>query len=329
MTTHAIPRPLTDTGPTTRGGARPVRTTAVLIILLTAQLMAILDSNIVNVAGATIRTDLHASGSGLQLIIAGYTIAYAVVLITGARIGGMLGHRRVFLAGLATFTLASLACGLADDSAMLIGFRLAQGAGAAFMIPQVFSMIQRHFAGAARVRALGRYAAVIAIGVVAGQVLGGVLVAADLWGTGWRPVFWINVPLGIGLFVAGTRLLPRDTETDARRLDIGGLLTLMATVLALVVPLVFGHEEGWPAWCFASLAGSVLLFAAFVAVQRRAVAPLMPGRVVRAHGMLPALGAMFLMMTSYSGYLFAIALHLQTALHYSPLRAGLTFVPMA
>jgi EmrB/QacA subfamily drug resistance transporter len=312
-----------------RATDRPLRTTAVLVVLLTAQLMAVLDVNIVNVAGATIRSSLHTSGAGLQLVIAGYTIAYAVALITGARIGGIVGPRRVFLGGLVTFTAASLACGLAGDSAMLIAFRVVQGAGAAFMIPQVFSLIQRHFAGPARVRALGRYAAVIALGVVAGQVLGGVLVDANLWGTGWRPIFWINVPIGIGLLFAGSRLLPADTDRDRRPLDIGGLITLMATVLALVVPLVFGHEEGWPIWCWLSLAASAVLFTAFAAVQRRATAPLIPARVVRARGMLAALGAMFLMMTAYSGYLFAIALHLQTALHYSPLRAGLTFVPMA
>jgi len=320
---------LTLTKPVSTGVAQPVRTTAILIVLLTAQLMAVLDANIVNVAGATIRTDLHASGAGLQLIIAGFTIAYAVSLITGARVGGIAGHRRVFLAGLAAFTAASLACGLADTSTGLIAFRFVQGVGAAFMIPQVFSLIQRHFTGPARARAIGRYAAVIAGGVVAGQVLGGVIVDADLWGTGWRPVFWINVPIGAILLVAGARVLPRDEAAEPRRLDVGGLTTLMATVLALVVPLVFGHDQGWPLWSWLSLAGSVALFTAFMAVQRRVQAPLMPARVVRAPGMLAALGAMFLMMTAYSGYLFALALHLQTALHYSPMRAGLTFVPMA
>jgi MFS family permease len=157
-----------------------------LVVLLTAQMMSILDVNIVNVAGATVRADLHASGAGLQLVVAGYMIAYAITLITGARIGGIFGLRRTFLTGLTAFTFASLACALAGDTAMLITFRFVQGVGAAFMIPQVFSLIQRHFTGATRVRALGYYSAVIAGGVVLGQVLGGLLVDADLFGTGWR-----------------------------------------------------------------------------------------------------------------------------------------------
>ncbi len=308
---------------------RPVRLGAVLAVLLAAQLMAILDVNIVNVAGATIRADLRASGAGLQLVIAGYLISYAVLLITGARLGGLLGYRRAFLAGLATFTAASAACGLAASTGELIAFRFVQGVGAALMIPQVFSLIQRLYEGAARARALGLYAAVVAGGVVAGQIAGGVLVDADLWGTGWRPVFAINVPIGIVLLVVGLRVLPRDVPVAGRRLDLPGLAALGAAVLALVVPLVLGHQQGWPAWCWVSLAVAVAMFGVFVAVQRRVAHPLMPGRVFRAPGLLPALGAIFFMMLAWGGYLFSVALHLQAGLGWSPLRAGLTFVPMA
>jgi MFS family permease len=320
---------LTRTETSSRSATRPASPAAVLAVLLTAQLMAILDVNIVNVAGATIRTDLHTSGAGLQLVIAGYMISYAVLLITGARLGGMLGYRRAFLAGLATFTAASAACGIAASTAELVTFRFVQGAGAALMIPQVFSLIQRLFQGAARASALGRYAAVVAGGVVAGQIVGGALVSADLWGTGWRPVFAINVPLGAALLAVGARVLPRDLPGAGRRLDLPGLTALAVAVLALVVPLVLGHQLGWPAWCWLSLAGAVVAFGAFVAVQRRVAHPLMPGRVFRAAGLLPALGALFFMMLSWGGYLFSIALHLQAGLGYSPLRAGLAFVPMA
>lgn len=309
--------------------ARPVKLTGLLTILLLAQLMAILDASIVNVAGASIRRDLGTGGPGLQLVIAGYLISYSVLLITGSRIGARFGARRVFLIGLAGFTLASLACGLAVTTAELVAFRLVQGATAALMIPQVFSIIQRRFAGEARARAIGRYGAVIAGGIVAGQILGGVLVSADLFGAQWRPVFWVNVPVGAVLLAFGVRLLPRDAPDPTRRLDLPGLLTLALAVLAFVLPLVFGHEEGWPAWCWISLVGSALLFTGFAAVQRRSAAPLMPGRLFRVAGLVAAIGALFLMMMSYGGYSFAVALHLQTALHYSPLRAGLTFVPMA
>ncbi len=182
-----------------------------LAVLLAALFMALLDVFIVNVAAPTIGTELHASGADLQLVIAGYTITYSVLLITGARLGDRLGHARVHLAGLALFTAASLACGLAQGSTELIVFRLIQGSGSALMIPQVLSLIQRHFVGEARMRALGVYSAVIArCGAAAGQILGGVLVSADLFGTSWRPVFLVNVPVGVVLLVLGRRVLPRD-----------------------------------------------------------------------------------------------------------------------
>ncbi|HKS98078.1 MAG TPA: MFS transporter [Rugosimonospora sp.] len=321
MTTVHAPAPVRT------GAPGPVRTGPLLTILLLGQFMAILDVSVVNVAIPTIRTDLHASGAGLQLVVAGYTIAYAMLLITGARLGDRLGHRRIFLTGLAVFTTASLACGLAGSTRLLIGFRLVQGAGAALMVPQVLSLIQRHFPPAARARALGRYAAVIASGVIVGQVVGGALVGADLWGTGWRPVFLVNVPIGLAVLVAGLRLLPADSGEPGRGLDLPGLVTLSAAVLLFVVPLVLGREEHWPVWGWVCLGASAALLAVFVPVQRRAAAPLVPGRVLRAPGMLPALAAIFATMAGYGGYLLSMALHLQVGLGYSPLRAGLTFVP--
>ncbi|MGW4274432.1 MFS transporter, partial [Streptomyces seoulensis] len=181
-----------------------------LATVLAAQFMALLDVFIVNVAAPTIGADLHASGADLQLVIAGYAITYSVLLITGARLGGRFGPGRVHLAGLALFTAASLACGLAPGITELIVFRLVQGAGAALMIPQVLSLIQRAFTGEARVRALGAYSAVLAVGAAAGQIMGGALVAADLFGTGWRPVFLVNVPVGAVLLAVGRRVLPRE-----------------------------------------------------------------------------------------------------------------------
>lgn len=192
------------------GTARRPPAGLLLGIILTAQFMALLDVFIVNVAAPTIGSDLHASGAGLQLVIAGYTIAYAVLLITGARIGDLWGHRRVLLTGIALFTAASLACGLAQSTGELIGFRFAQGAGSALMVPQVLSLIQRNFTGEGRLRALSVYSAVLASGAAVGQSLGGVLVSADLFGAGWRPVFLVNVPIGLALLVLAPRVVPRD-----------------------------------------------------------------------------------------------------------------------
>ncbi|AUG77188.1 MFS transporter [Kitasatospora sp. MMS16-BH015] len=303
------------------------------MLVLTGQFMAVLDISVVNVAVPTIRTDLHATGAGLQLVIAGYTIAYAVLLITGARLGARYGYGRLFRYGLAGFTAASLACGLAPDTGSLIGFRLAQGVGAAVMVPQVMSLVQQTFTGAARTRALGFYSAVLAGGMAVGQVVGGLLVSADLLGTGWRPVFLINVPIGAVLLVAGRRLLPTLPGDRSRGFDVPGLVVLAAAIGTLVVPLVLGHELGWPAWGWVLLGLSALLFALFAVVERRIAArggqPLVAGRVLRSLGLLPAAGAIFLIMAGFSGFMFAFALHQQAGLAHSALRAGLLSGPVA
>ncbi|WP_225837076.1 MFS transporter [Streptomyces sp. NK08204] len=298
--------------------------------------MAVLDVFIVNVAAPTIGSDLDASGADLQLVIAGYTISYSVLLITGARLGDRLGHGRVHLAGLALFTAASLACGLAQGSTELIVFRLVQGVGAALMIPQVLSLIQRTFTGEARVRALGVYSAVLAVGAAAGQVVGGVLVSADLFGTGWRPVFLVNVPVGAVLLVLGRRILPLGgsaKEERARTLDLPGLVLLAAAVSLLTVPLVLGQEEDWPLWSWLSLAGAVVLFALFCGYEaglaRRGGAPLIAPRVLRHPGMGLAVFRVLAVMSVNAGFLFALTLHVQGGLGYSALRAGLSFAPTA
>ncbi|MEV3991184.1 MFS transporter [Streptomyces sp. NPDC049837] len=319
-----------------KDGGTDNRPRLLLGVVLAAQFMALLDTFIVNVAAPTIRTELAASGAALQLVVAGYTIAYAVLLITGARLGDLLGHRRMYLGGLALFTVSSLACGLASGSGQLIAFRLAQGAGAALLIPQVLSLIQRHFTGEGRVRALGAYSAVLATGAAAGQVVGGVLVGADLFGTGWRPVFLVNVPIGLVLLVLGVRVLPRDRREvpgRARRLDLPGLVLLAAAVSLFTVPLVLGQERDWPAWAWASLAASAVLFVAFCAYEsrlaRRGGAPLIAPRVLRIPGMGLAVVRIAVVMGVNAGFLFAMTLHFQGGLQYGALRAGLTFAPTA
>ncbi|MFE9097702.1 MFS transporter [Streptomyces sp. NPDC007264] len=304
--------------------------------MLTAQFMALLDVFIVNVAVPTIGSGLHASGAGLQLVVAGYSVSYAVLLITGARLGDLLGHRRVHLAGLAVFTAASLACGLAGSTGQLIAFRLVQGAGSAVMIPQVLSLIQRHFTGEARAKALGVYSAVLATGAAAGQVLGGVLVSADLFGTGWRPVFLVNVPVGALLLAVGGRVLPRDDARALERsrgLDLPGLVLLGAAVSLLTVPLVLGQDEDWPLWSWLCLAAAVVVFALFCGYEsrfaRRGGAPLIAPRVLRHPGIGLAVFRLLAVMAVNGGFLFSLTLHVQGGLGHSALRAGLTFAPTA
>ncbi|WUU18664.1 MFS transporter [Streptomyces sp. NBC_00663] len=296
--------------------------------------MAMLDVFIVNVAAPTIGSELHASGAELQLVVAGYTITYAVLLITGARLGDRFGPGRAHLAGMALFTAASLACGLAQGATELIVFRLVQGAGSALMIPQVLSLIQRNFVGEARVKALGAYSAVLAVGAAAGQVFGGVLVSADLFGTGWRPVFLVNVPVGVVLLVVGGRVLPRGGGSGRRRgLDLPGLVLLGTAVSLFTVPLVLGQEQDWPLWSWLSLAAAVVLFAVFCRFEsrlaRRGGDPLIAPRVLRHPGMGLAVLRIMAVMAVNGGFLFLLTLHLQGGLGYSALRSGLTFVPTA
>jgi MFS family permease len=307
-----------------------------LLVLLAGQFMALLDVTIVNVAMPTIGRSLHASGAELQLVVAGYTVSYAMLLITGARMGDLYGRRRMFLAGVAIFTLASLICGIAPGIEVLIGARFVQGAGAAAMMPQIMSVIQVRFEGAARARALSAYTAVLSSGFVAGQVIGGALVTANLFGDAWRPVFLVNVPIGLAVLALVPRLVPRDVPgrgSTGRRLDLAGLAIAVPAVFALVLPLMLGHQENWPWWVFACMALGLILAVAFVGVERRIADrggdPLLNLAVLRAPGLVPGLVAVAVLMITYGGFLFSFALHLQAGLGDSALRAGLTFAPCA
>ncbi len=308
-----------------------------LIVLLAGQFMALLDVTIVNVAMPTIGRSLHATGAELQLVVAGYTVSYAMMLITGARLGEEYGRRRVFMAGVAVFTLASLTCGIAPGAGVLIGARFVQGAGAAAMMPQIMSVIQLRFDGAARARALSAYTAVLSSGFVAGQVIGGVLVTANLFGQTWRPVFLVNVPIGLAVLALVPRLVAGEPGPlpgqHRRQLDLAGLGIAVPAVFLVVLPLMLGHQEDWPSWVFGCIGLGLVLAAAFVGVERRIAHrggdPLLNLAVLRAPGLVPGLAAVAVLMITYGGFLFSFALHLQAGLGDSALRAGLTFAPCA
>lgn len=304
-----------------------------LIVLLAGQFMALLDVTIVNVAMPTIGRSLHASGAELQLVVSGYTVSYAMMLITGARLGDLYGRRRMFVTGVAIFTLASLACGLAPGIGVLIAARFVQGAGAAAMMPQIMSVIQVRFDGPARARALSAYTAVLSSGFVAGQVVGGVLVTADIAGQTWRPVFLVNVPIGLLVLAMVPRVVPADRPSGTRRLDLVGLVIAVPAVFLIVLPLMLGHQENWPGWVFLCMGAGAVLAVVFVVVERRLAArggdPLLNLAVLRASGLVPGLVAVAVLMITYGGFLFSFALHLQGGLGDSALRAGLTFAPCA
>ena len=313
--------------PTTR-----THTGRLLAVLLIAPFMAQADATIANVAAPSIHADLHTSGAELELVIGGYLIAFAVLLITGARLGQTHGYRRVFLLGVGVFTGASLLCGLAPGPIVLIASRVVQGAGAALMFPQALTGIQLTFEGAERVRAIGLYAVALSIGAVAGQVLGGVLVSADVLGLGWRAIFFVNVPVGAAVLVAGARHLPveRAGRRAARRVDVAGVATLSVAVLLVVVPLVLGRAEGWPAWTWLSLAASVPAFAGFVAAERRVRtrggAPLVSLDAMAPRPVSSGMLAVAAATSTYYGLLFTLSLYLQQGLGRSALVSGLTLV---
>ncbi|MBO3677511.1 MFS transporter [Streptomyces sp. NEAU-YJ-81] len=304
-----------------------------LIVLLAAQFIANVDTAIANIAAPSIQTDLHASGGETGLVVSGYVATYAVLLVIGARLGATHGHRRIFLLGMAVFTATSLACALAPGPGLLIAARIAQGAGAALMVPQVLSGIQLHFAGEQRLRALGYYAIALSGGAVAGQTLGGVLIAADIHGTSWRPIFLINVPAGLLILAAAMRFMPGDAKGRHTRpldLNLRGMLTLSAAVTLLIVPLLLGAERGWPTWTWVCLAASVPVLVVFHLGQRRLAAsggrPLIAEEVIREPAVRWSLLAHGVTTMTYFALLFVLANYLQDGLGRGPAYAGLAMV---
>jgi MFS family permease len=314
--------------PRTRGGAA-----AGLVIVLAGQAMATMDGSIIAVAAPSLHASINASGAELQLVVAIYTMAFAATVVTGARLGDTLGRRRAFTSGLAAFTLASLVGGLAPNPSVLIGARALQGAAAALMTAQVLSIIQVQFEGERRARAIGAYSMILAVGVAAGQVLGGLLLSAHLTAAPWRPALLLNVPLGVLLIAGSLRALPATEAAARERLDVGGAALLAAALLALIAPLSLGREYGWPAWIWPCLGAFGLVAAAFVARERRLSAgdgrPLLELGLLRVPGLAGGVAAVLLIMACYSGFLLALTLHLQTALRFSPLHAGLIFATYA
>jgi EmrB/QacA subfamily drug resistance transporter len=302
-----------------------------LAVLLVAPFMAQADVTIANVATPSIQADLGASGAALELMIGGYLIAFAVLLITGARLGQAHGYRRAYLAGIGVFTLASLLCGLAPNATVLIAARVLQGAGAALMFPQTLSGIQLNFTGARRTRAIGFYAIALSAGAVVGQILGGALISANLAGSQWRAIFLVNVPVGLVAIAAAARRLPADDRRASRGIDLVGLVTLSASLVLIVVPLILGRAEGWPAWTWVCLAASLPALRMFLVAQREVAArggsPLVNVQVIAQSPVSWGLLTLMTATGTYYSLLFTLAQYLQRGLGRSALVSGLTLVP--
>lgn len=333
MTETITSRPV-RTGPSgTAPSASPALGGLGLFTVLLGAALPLVDFFIVNVALPTIGTDLSASEAVLELVVAGYGVAYAVLLVLGGRLGDLFGRRRLFLGGMAAFGLTSLACGLAPDAWSLVAARVAQGASAAAMLPQVLATIQATTAGPRRAKAMGLYGATAGLSMVAGQILGGVLVAADIAGTGWRSVFLVNVPVVlVGLFLAA-RAVPETRSARPEPVDVPGTFLLAASILTLLVPLTEGRAAGWPLWTWLSLAAFPFAAAAFYAVERRADragrTPLVPPSLFAIVSLRRGLLLIVPFSIGFSGFMFVIAVALQQGAGLGPVAAGLALAPLA
>jgi MFS family permease len=305
----------------------------VLATVVAAQFMFGVDAFIVNVAIPTIAAELHASAAQIEAVIAVYLIAYATLVVTGGRLGDIYGARNVFMSGVAGFTVTSLWCALAQSGPELIAARLAQGATAALMVPQVLATIHLLFADASRARAFGIYGIVLGLAGAAGFLLGGVLVTLDLAGLGWRAVFFVNVPFGAVIIAAAWKIMPSFQRRAGTRLDIPGAIVLFAGLLCLIGPLLFGHDLHWSPLTWLVMAAGVGIITAFLrlerAVARRGGMPLIDLALLSDAAFLRGLAAVLFFFFANLSFYLVMTIYMQKGLQIPPLQAGLAFLPLA
>ena len=299
-----------------------------LILLCSAQFVVVLDASIVNVALPTIGSALDFSEGNLPWVVNAYVLTFGGFLLLGGRLADLLGRRRIFMAGLVLFALASLAGGLASDSGQLIAARAVQGLGAAILSPAALSIVATTFKdGAERNKALGIWGAVAGSGGAAGVLLGGVLTE----GLGWEWVLWVNVPIGIAAAAITPALIAETrSEDEVRHFDVAGAVTITLGLSALVFALLDAESAGWgSAQTIGLLIGSAILLAAFVAIERRSRAPLVPFSIFRIRTITGANVVGLLVGASLFSMFFFISLYMQQVLGYSPIHAGLSYLPLA
>lgn len=303
-----------------------------LPVVLSAIFMSLFDFFVVNVAAPSVRTELHATDVALELIVGGYAFAYASGLITGGRLGDLFGYRRLFVLGMGAFTVASVLCGVAASPGQLVAARLFQGFAAAAMVPQVLALITATFPGVERPKALSWFGVTVGVGSVAGQVLGGVLLDADLFGLGWRAIFLVNLPIGLVVIALASRWLPPAAAAKRPRLDPVGSVGVSLAVALVLVPLVLGRSEGWPVWTLVAPAVAVPVLIGTLAWERalhlRGGQPVIDPALFRNRHFSAGLAVNVAIMAFFGSFMFALTLVLQSGLRLSPLEAGLTFGPL-
>ena len=302
-----------------------------LPVLLAPAFMVILDIFIINVAAPSLRADLGASESDIQLVVVAYILSFAISLVTGGRLGDLVGRRLMFRAGVAGFTIASVICALAPSPSILIAGRLLQGFAGAAMLPQMLSIIQVEYRGRERQQALSMQNVVQALASIVGQIVGGCLIAIDPGGLGWRTIFLINIPIGLAT-LAFSPVIPESRSPRVRQLDLRGVGLASLALALFLVPAIEGREWGWPPWVFVAIAASVPVGLLFVRAEKRLAAaggaPLVEPRLFEQRGFRVGVASVVVLFAAYSLYLW-FSIYLQDGLGLSALEAGLVYTPMA
>jgi EmrB/QacA subfamily drug resistance transporter len=326
---------LVEAPPEARGPLARLRAShwSALPVLLAGTFLIVLDFFIVNVALPSMQTELHATTTMIEWVVAGYGLTFAVLLLAAGRFGDRWGRRRLFAIGVGTFTVASAVCGVAPNATVLVVARLAQGAAAALISPTVLAIIGVVYTGKDRARAIGMYATVMGLAAAGGQLIGGLLLSANIAGLGWRTVFLINVPVGIVALLATPKFVPESREARPARTDVIGLVLATVGVTALILPLLEGRQEGWPVWTWVSLAAAPPFLVEFAlrqrALVRRAEAPLLDPRLFRSRSFTAGLVAQFALWGGQASYFLILALFLQEGRGLSALQSGLVFTIVA
>ena len=311
----------------------PRTTWLALAVLLGGMFMSLLDTTIVNVALPTIRISLDASESTLSWIISGYALAFGLALIPAGRIGDQFGHKWVFVTGLAIFTAASVACGLAQNDAQLIVARVVQGLGGGIFFPPVVAFIQLLFPPQLRGKAFAIMGAVIGVSTALGPIIGGLIIQALGEASGWRWIFAVNLPIGVIVLVAAVALLPSGAEGTRASADLIGLTLLAGGLVAILVPLIQGQEEGWPTWTYVSLAGGAVLIVLFALWERRVAGrgkePLVPPHLFSHPSFTGGVILALVYFAAFTGIFFTISILWQAGLGHTALESGFVSVPFA
>jgi MFS family permease len=306
---------------------------APLAVLMGGTFLVILDFFIVNVALPSMQRDLHASDSGLEWVVAGYGLTFSSLLIASTRLGDQWGRRRMFSLGTGLFVAASAACGLAPSMELLIGARMLQGVSGAMVSPMVLALIGDVYAGPRMPRAIGVYSMVMGLAAATGQLIGGVLIQLDLAGSGWRAIFWVNVPIGLAALMLAPRLLPDRRIAGAQRLDLCEVALATGTLTALLLPLLEGRRVGWPLWTWASLGASLVLAVLTVArgraQLRRGRRPLIEPLAFRIPNVRVSIACQGLLFAGQASYFVVLALFLQDGRGLGPLASGGVFTLVA